>query len=117
MNLAKTPTTFVADTIYDVAASLFSVALATSGGALARPYGRPSLYTFYDSSIGEPIDDLKDEAEEERIDFYEAISLMSWALYRLWVKEVIDNNRPLTCIDVLSKDAAISLFMDNLNCE
>ena len=117
MDLTETPTTFIVDTIYDIAASLFSAALATYGGALVHPYQRPSLFALYESSISEFIDDLKDDAEEERVDFYEAISVMSWAIYRLWAKEVVDNNHPLTCIDELPKDIAISLFMENLNCE
>jgi hypothetical protein len=96
--------------------SLFITAL--NENQLLPPYNAPKLYWFYSDYINNPISEAQDEDGDKlnRGDFYEAISMMSWALYRGWAKKVVDENYPLECFDVISKEYVIELFWDNLNC-
>jgi hypothetical protein len=117
MDIESCTTTFNLDKIWATTLSLFVDTLNENRGELKSPYSNPALFVFYEDFISYPIDDLKDENDANRLDFYEAISLMSWALYREWTRKVVDENEQLDCFSILSKDNVIKLFLDNLNCE
>lgn len=117
MDIESCEITFNIDEIWAITLSLFVEALNKNRSELKSPYSNPALFLFYGDFISHPIDDIKDEEDLNRLDFYEAISLMSWALYREWARKVVDENEQPDCFNILSKDNAIKLFLDNLNCE
>jgi len=117
MNLESCTTTFKIDEIWDITLSLFADTLDEERNQLKFPYSKPALFSFYENFISYPIDDLKDGKDDDRIDFFETISLMSWALCRVWIKKVVDEKCQLDCLSEISKDDVIKLFLDNLNCE
>ena len=117
MKLNSCKTTFLVDEIWEITLSLFVDALNELREELKAPYSKPILFSFYEELISYPIDDLKDDEDQDRQDFYEIVSIMSWALYREWVKKVVDEKYDLDCFNDVSKESVIELFFDNLNCE
>jgi len=96
---------------------LFVSALKIANEKLAFPYSKPQLFSFYEEFISYPIDDLKDNVDDNRLGFYELISLMSWALYRVWVQKVVDEKQGLNCFCAISINEVVKLFLDNLSCD
>ena len=117
MDLKSCATTFEISEIWENTLCLFTDAVNENGRLLGASYSKPQLFSFYEDHISYPIDDLKECEDNDRIDFYEMISLMSWALYREWAKKVVDEKCQLDCFSEIQKDKTIQLFLDNLNCE
>jgi hypothetical protein len=115
MDIESCTTTFDIDKIWAITLSLFVDTLNKNRGELKSPYTNQALFVFYKDFISCPIDNIKDEEDLDRLDFYEAISIISWALYRAWARKVVDENAQLDCFSMLSKDNVIKLFLDNLN--
>jgi len=117
MKIKSHETTFNLEEIWKITLSFFTEILNSKSGELTVPFTKPMLFTFYEDYISYPIDDLKDNENKNRVDFYELILIMSWALYREWVKKVVDENLQLNCFTEIAKDNVINLFLDNLDCE
>lgn len=117
MKLDSCQTTFLVDEVWEITLSLFVDSLNKSREKIKAPYSKPALFSFYEELISYPIDDFEDGEDQDRQDFYEIVSIMSWALYREWVKKVVDERSDLDCFDGISKKSVIKLFFDNLNCE
>ncbi len=77
----------------------------------------PDLFIFYDSEISDPIDLLKDNANEDRVDFLEAMLIMAWAVFQTWSEAVVSQGKNIDCIDNLDEKAAMKRFLDNLDCK
>lgn len=107
--------TFEVNKILDFSYNLFIESLSIA--KLNSPYTKPILFSFYENYISDPIDNLKNGCNVEKLDFYEIILIMSWALYREWTKKVVDEGCNLNCFDKISKEKVLELFFDNLNCE
>jgi hypothetical protein len=78
---------------------------------------KPDLFLFYDSEVSTPIDLLKDNANEDRVDFLEAMLIMAWAVFQTWSESVVSQGESIYCIDNLDRNAAMKRFSDNLDCE
>lgn len=107
--------TYNVDTLYDITLSVFNDELKDINISLLK--NEPTLFSFYEDNISYPLDEKKDNVSIEREDFYEMISIMSWAIYREWVKYITSNNIAVNDLRKISKDKVVELFLDNLNCE
>ena len=107
--------TFEMEKLLDFSIILFTESLKDA--KLDMPYTKPKLFSFYESFISDPIDNLKNECDSERLDFYELILIMSWALHREWTAKVVNENYKLNCFDAISRKNIFDMFLSNLNCE
>lgn len=110
-------TTFKVDEIFDISVSLFRNVLEKYGKEIESSRTKPILFIFYEDYISDPIDKLKNNEDKDRVDFYEVISLMSWSLFRVWVRKVVDEKGQLDCMDGIPKNKVINLFLENIDCE
>ncbi|MCB1863684.1 MAG: hypothetical protein KDI47_18430, partial [Gammaproteobacteria bacterium] len=46
-----------------------------------------------------------------------AISIMSWALYRVWVGAAIEKGLGVAAINQIDEKTVIHLFLENIDCE
>ncbi len=115
MNIEIVESTFHPIEVYRITLAFFSdrVKAANISGALTKPI----LFDFYELSISEPIDKLKDSCDDARIGFLEVVLIMSWALYRVWVKAAINEGQGVAAIDHLDEQSVIHLFLENLDCD
>lgn len=109
--------TYETDDIFNITYELFRWALDMHADELSGRPDKPALFNFYDRYISEPLEELKERPDRNRSDFYELISIMSWALYRDFVKSISDADTPSAALQLLSKDKIIDLFIQNLDCE
>jgi len=115
MDIETMKTTFHPNDVYRIALEFFTDRVKAS--ELSEPLTKPLLFDFYDESISEPIDEMKDRCDETRIDFLEAISIMSWALYRVWVGAAIEKGLGVAAINQIDEETVIHLFLENIDCE
>ncbi len=116
MKLEELSVTYDADKLYKITLDIFSDVLKkiTKKNPLSN---EEELFLFYEKNISYPIDDLKDDVDDDTEDFYETILIMSWAVYREWAKCILDKKTKVDVLDCINKDVVVKLFMDNLNCE
>ena len=115
MKLDELNITYNVDCLYDNTLTIFDDELQNTDVSLLK--NEQTLFSFYEDNISSPIDEKKDNVSVEREDFYEIISIMSWAMYREWVKYIIEKNIAVNDLSCISKDKVVELFLDNLNCE
>jgi len=116
VKLEELSVTYDADKLYKITLDIFSDVLKkiTKKNPLSN---EEELFLFYEKNISYPIDDLKDDVDDDTEDFYETILIMSWAVYREWAKCILDKKTKVDVLDCINKDVVVKLFMDNLNCE
>ena len=115
MNLDKKEITYNVNKLYDLTIEIFKDELKNTTVSYLK--NEATLFSFYEDNISSPIDEGKDKVSVEREDFYEVISILSWAMYRVWINCVLVNNIPADDLSCIDKDKVIKLFLDNLNCE
>ena len=119
MNLDELSATFNLSEILDTTVGLFPDFVEIAKGGTFVGGVEFSPYEFYSDQEDRIFDHWKLQKDRMMKNFFEAIEIMSWAVYRVWSRELklgIKNNEKGFSLDSLDKETIKQLFLDNIDC-